>query len=183
MKLTFATSNANKLREARELLGFNVSSRRMELDEIQSVHTGEVARHKAVQAYRRLRVPVIVEDTGLYINGFGGFPGALVKWLEAGMGYERVCRIVDVCEDRGAYAETCIAFYDGKRVRTFTGRINGRISANPKGRRNFGWDCIFIPDGHTKTFAEMPSAEKNRISMRRRAFAKLHRFLAGKNFV
>jgi len=183
MKLIFATSNANKLREARRLLGFDVVSRKMELDEIQSIHTEEVARHKAMQAYGKLGVPVIVEDTGLYINGLNGFPGALVKWLAAGVGYERMCRIVDLCGNRSAYAETCIAFYDGKRVRTFIGRISGSVSMNPKGGRNFGWDYIFIPKGHTRTFAEMSMKEKNGISMRRRAFAKLHRFLAGKNFV
>ncbi len=183
MKLVFATSNASKLREARMLLGFDVVSRRMELDEVQSIHTEEVAAHKALQAYGKLKVPVMVEDTGLYINGLNGFPGALVKWLAAGMGYERICRIVDLCEDRSAYAETCVAFYDGKRVRTFIGRISGSIAASPRGDRNFGWDYIFIPKGYTKTFAEMSLKEKNGISMRRAAFAKLRRFLAGKKLV
>ncbi len=181
MRLLFVTSNANKLREARRLLGFSIGHSGLELDELQSIDTGLVARHKALQAYNRLRTPVIVEDTGLYIDGLNGFPGALVKWAVRGLGYEGLCRIVDRCPNRKAYAQTCIAFCDGKRVRLFNGRINGTIAMHPKGKRNFGWDYIFIPKGRRKTFAEMSIGEKNVISMRRKAFDRLRRFLAEKN--
>ncbi len=182
MKLIFATSNINKLKETRKM-GFDVDCKNIELDEIQSIHTEQVAKHKAAQAYAKLRLPVIVEDTGLYINELNGFPGALVKWLAHGLGYEKICRLVDICGNRRAYAETCIAFCNGKTTKTFVGKVKGRIAMHPKGKRDFGWDYIFIPEGSTKTFAEMSMKEKNAISMRQIAFVKLRRFLSGKGLV
>ena len=122
--------------------------------------------------------PVVVEDTGLHIVGLGGFPGALVKWMIEGLGYEKMCRVVDLCKNRDAYAKTCIAYYDGKRIHTFSGRIDGFISKTPRGGGNFGWDCIFVPTRSGRTFAQMQPSEKNSISMRREAFAKLGKFMA-----
>lgn len=176
----FVTSNMNKVREAGRILGLEIKHRAISLEEIQSMNAKEVAMGKARAAYAELGRPVIVEDTGLHIKGLRGFPGALVKWVMEGMGYERMCRVVDLCKSREAYAETCVAYYDGKRMRTFTGRIHGSISNMPRGSGNFGWDCIFIPKEFNKTFAEMSTSEKNSMSMRRKAFAKLGRFMASK---
>lgn len=183
MKIVFATSNVSKFNEAKSILKIRISRKDIELDEIQSVSTEQVARHKALQAYRKLKVPVIVEDTGLYIKGLNGFPGALIKWVAAGIGYEKICRLVDLCEDRNAYAETCTVFYDGKVMKTFVGRIDGRIAVHPMGRRNFGWDYIFVPTGSAKTFAQISAREKNKISMRRISLEKLHRFLASNGLI
>lgn len=133
----------------------------------------EVARDKAEQAFRKLGRPLIVEDTGLHIKSMKGFPGPMVKWLIQAVGYERLCRLCDSSRERSAYAETCVALHDGKRVHLFSGRISGRIAKHPRGRSDFGWDLVFIPEGHSKTFAEMSMEEKSRISMRRKAFMKL----------
>jgi XTP/dITP diphosphohydrolase len=179
--LVFVTSNMNKLREARKLLGMQIKNANLELREVQSLSVKEVAGIKAREAYRILKKPVMVEDTGLYIRGFGGFPGALVKWTTNGVGYEGVCRLVDSCRSRDAYAETCVALCDGKSVKRFVGRIEGSIAMEPKGSRNFGWDYIFIPKGSAKTFAEMSVSEKNKVSMRRVAFSKLLHFLSEKS--
>ncbi len=178
MEPIFITSNKNKLGEARAILGFSIKHRSIDIEEMQSIYASEVARGKAKAAYEKLHTPVIVEDTGLHIEGLGGFPGALVKWMIEGLGYENMCRVVDLCKSRDAYAETCVAYYDGKKMRVFEGKINGSISKTPLGSNNFGWDCIFIPDGFAKTFAQMRPSEKNSVSMRREAFAKLGRFMA-----
>ena len=183
MTLVFATSNVNKFNEAKSILKIRILRKDIKLDEMQSIRTERVARYKALQAYDKLKVPVIVEDTGLYITEFNGFPGALIKWTAAGIGYERICRLVDLCKNRNAYAETCVAFYDGKEIRTFIGRIDGKIAMHPKGRRNFGWDYIFMPKGSAKTFAQISISEKNKVSMRRVSFEKLHRFLASRKLV
>ena len=180
MEPIFITSNKNKLREARDILGFRIKHRIIDIEEIQSTNTKEVAISKAKAAYEKLDTPVVVEDTGLHILGFGGFPGALVKWMTEGLGYEKMCRVVDLCKSRDAYAETCIAYYDGENMHTFTGHINGSISEIPRGSSNFGWDCIFIPEGFDKTFAQMHPSEKNSISMRREAFTKLGKFMASR---
>ncbi|MDE1767787.1 MAG: RdgB/HAM1 family non-canonical purine NTP pyrophosphatase [Candidatus Micrarchaeota archaeon] len=177
MKIVFVTSNKNKAAEVSHILGINLKVESAELPELQSLSVEENARHKAYEAHRLIGKPVIVEDTGLYIKGFNGFPGALIKWYMKGVGYEGICRAVDRCTTRGAYGETCIAFYDGNVLKTFTGRIHGSISKRQKGSNNFGWDHIFIPKGYSKTFAEMSMAEKSKISMRAIAVKKLKLYL------
>ena len=179
MRLVFVTSNENKARELSHILGFGVEVASLGLPELQSMAVDEVARSKARIAYSKLRRPVIVEDTGVYITAFGGFPGALAKWFVKGLGYEGACRALDISNDRSAYAETCIAFYNGKRAKEFTGRICGSIALHPRGGSNFGWDRMFIPKGYKRTFAEMSIEEKSNISMRGIAGRKLKKFLQG----
>ncbi len=183
MEIVFATSSVNKLREARSLLGFRIRNRNIDFAEIQALSEEEVARRKVADAYNAIRGPVIVEDTGLHMEGLDGFPGALIKWFIKGLGYERICRLADLCDNRRAYGETCVAFYDGKTLKTFVGRVDGSIAMHPKGRRKFGWDYIFIPKGHGRTFAEMTISEKNRLSMRGKAFLKMRKFLEDNNFI
>jgi XTP/dITP diphosphohydrolase len=179
MRLVFVTSNENKARELSHILGFSIEVRNLELPELQSISVEEVARNKAKIAYSKVRQPVIVEDTGVHISAFGGFPGPLAKWFVTGLGYEGACRSLDISKDRRAYAETCIAFYNGKRSREFTGKIYGSIAYHPRGASNFGWDRIFIPKGYKRTFGEMSIEEKAKISMRGIAGRKLRKFLQG----
>jgi len=179
MKIVFATSNKNKLREARMLLGADVASRSVELDEIQSLSLKDVAQRKAIDAYMLLKSPVFVEDTGLFIAKMNGFPGPMIKWVVQGIGLEGVCSLA---RHGKAYAKTCVAFYDGNELKSFTGRKDGRISSRPMGE-GFGWDSIFMPDGKSITFAQMSLEEKNLISHRSIAFRKFKRFLKGKNIV
>lgn len=178
MPLVFATSNPGKVREARHVLGRGMRVARIECDEIQSMSTEEVARHKAVEAYRTLGMDVFVEDTGLHIGGLGGFPGPMVKWAIRGMGYEGMCRAVDMSRSRSAYGETCVALCNGGRVRTFVSRMYGTVPLHPRGSGGFGWDCIFVPRGYKRTLAEMSLSEKTGMSMRSRALLKLKRFVA-----
>lgn len=180
MDIVFVTSNRNKIREARRILGMQIKHKAIKLDEIQSMDSKVVAAHKARAAHAILKRPVIVEDTGLYIDGLGGFPGALVKWAVDGIGYERLCRLVDLCKNRQAHADTCIALCDGKKVKIFSGRVRGRISSMPQGSGNFGWDCIFVPEGFNETFAQMSPEEKDSLSMRRIAFSKLSKFISSR---
>ncbi len=177
MELIFVTSNEHKARELSHILGFDIEVKKLELAELQSLSVEEVASRKAIEAYARVKRPVIVEDTGVYIKAFGGFPGALAKWFVIGLGYEGVCRSVDISNDRSAYAQTCIAFYDGRTSKIFTGRIYGSISNHPRGADKLWWDRIFIPKGYKRTFAQMGIEEKSKISMRGIAGRKFKKFL------
>ena len=80
-------------------------------------------------------------------------------------------------KDNSAYAETIACLYDGKDVMFFKGRLDGKITEKPRGTKGFGWDPIFQPVGHTRTFGEMDDEEKNAISMRKEAFLKLKEYL------
>jgi XTP/dITP diphosphohydrolase len=66
-------------------------------------------------------------------------------------------------------AKTRIGYCDGRRIHQFEGEISGRLSPQPQGNRDFQWDCVFVPDGSSQTFAEMGEDAKNAISMRRKA--------------
>ena len=177
MDIYFITSNKGKLDEIRAITGLDIRSRALEIDEIQGIDVEKVVKDKAVKAYALIRKPVIVEDTGLYIKALSGFPGALVKWMVEAIGPSGICKVMKGYGNKSAYGETCIAFYDGKRLTTFSGRILGRIADSPKGSNGFGWDPVFIPRGYKKTFAQMASSEKNGISHRRKAALKLRKYL------
>lgn len=171
MEIYFVTSNENKILEAREILRRPIHHVSLDIPEIQSLEVDDVVKEKARFAYEIIHKPVLVEDTGLYIHSLGGFPGALAKWVQESAGFDWLCRSVG--NDRSAYVKTSVCFYDEKGYSIFHGIVLGRIASSPRGRSGFGWDSIFIPQGFEKTFAQMGQEEKNKISMRRRAFEKM----------
>ena len=175
MAVCFVTTNINKFREARKILPFEIKQSRLDIPEIQSMDVKEIVEDKARKAYRKLKKPVIVEDTALYMKSWNNFPGPLIAWAIKTMGIRGICRFVG--KDRSARAEACVGYYDGKRMKTFSGVVKGKISKKPRGRKRFDWDRIFIPEGEKRTFAEMDLSEKNRISHRMKAFRKLKAFI------
>ena len=132
-----------------------------------------VARAKVESAWGELRRPVLVEDSGLEIVAWGGFPGALVKWVEKTAGVEGIARMLDAFPDRSARAVCAIACFDGEKLWMAGGATGGSIAPAPRGERGFGWDSIFVPTGSARTFAEMAPAEKDAVSHRSRAWADL----------
>jgi non-canonical purine NTP pyrophosphatase (RdgB/HAM1 family) len=177
MKFYFVTSNKNKLREAQRILGRSLEAVELDIPEVQAVNSTDIVHDKARKAYSKVRKPVLVEDSGLYVNAWNGFPGALIKWFLLHVGTDELCRMLKDKADRSAYAQTVICFYDGKSYRNFVGRSEGTIAPKPRGKNNFGWDSTFIPKGHKKTFAEMSGTEKDAISHRGHAFRKLKAYL------
>lgn len=180
--LVFVTSNPGKAREASALLGRAVAARALDLPEIQSLDFREVARAKAIVAAHALGVPVLVEDSGLAIAGWGGFPGPLTKWITMGvLGQEGLAKMLDGFSDRSAEAVSVLAIArPGDRetdVVVAEGRVKGSIALHPRGENGFGWDVLFIPEGEIRTFAEMTIDEKNSVSHRARAFQELRRLL------
>ena len=132
-----------------------------------------VARAKVESAWEQLQRPVLVEDSGLEIVAWGGFPGALVKWVEKTAGVEGIARMLDPFPDRSARAVCAIACFDGEKLWTAGGATGGSIAPGPRGAGGFGWDSVFVPNGSVRTFAEMAPAEKDAVSHRSRAWADL----------
>ncbi|MDE1856099.1 MAG: RdgB/HAM1 family non-canonical purine NTP pyrophosphatase [Candidatus Micrarchaeota archaeon] len=178
MDFVFVTSNHNKLREAEQILERKVAHSDIDVPEIQSINGADIVRDKAERAYKILKKPVVVEDTGLYIESLNGFPGALVKLVLVNCGTDGIARLVKRGQSRAAHAEVYIGFYDGKKMRIFSGRTDGRIALRPRGKSGFGWDVLFVPKGYTKTYSQMSSELKNKISHRGKAFRKLKRYLS-----
>lgn len=177
MTLTYVTGNAAKAEQLARHLDYPVEHKKLDIHEIQSLDLKEVAEHKARGAYRQVQGPVLVEDTSLIFHALGGLPGPLIKWFFAQLGNEGLCRLLDGYKDRSARAEVCFCFYDGKTLETFTGEMNGTIANLPRGEQSFGWDPIFIPEGHAKTWGEMDMEEQKETSMRRIALKKLEAYL------
>lgn len=179
------TSNDNKWREAQRILESAVRMKgaagnrgelertKLDLPELQAATTAEVAIHKARAAFEALGRPVIVEDAGVELRALGGFPGPFIKYWERLGGLESICRAVDGSGDRGIVAVCALGVCTNAGAYVVEGRIEGMVSDRPRGANGFGWDAIFIPEGETRTFGEMTADEKDRVSHRRRAWAKL----------
>ena len=178
--LCFATSNADKLREAREILGIPVEGVALELQEIQTTDLWELIGHKADQAWARLERPVMVEDTSLIFKAWGALPGVFIKHFLEQMGTGPLVAALAPSGDVAAVAVCGVGFHDGECVHFFEGRSEGSIVA-PRGPEGFGWDVIFQPLGQPlgeeRTFSEMEPARKHELSMRAQALRKLEEFL------
>lgn len=169
----FVTSNENKWREAQVILGRDLDRITLELPEIQAPTTMQVALEKAKVAYALLKRPVIIEDAGVELAALGGFPGPFIKFWEKLGGLPSICRAADGLEDRRATAVCALVAYDSGGPQPFEGRADGTIADAPRGTNGFGWDAVFIPDGDTRTWAEVTQAEKDARSHRRRAWELL----------
>ncbi|MFW6018464.1 MAG: XTP/dITP diphosphatase [Halapricum sp.] len=168
--LQFVTGNDGKVREVQALLDTDVSQFEFDYTEIQSPDLEAIATHGAREAYREVGEPVIVDDSGLFVDALDGFPGPYSAYVEDTVGVERVWRLVEPESDRGAAFRTVVAYCDGtdeQSVRTFEGSVAGEIVA-PRGEGGFGYDPIFEYDG--RTFAEIDREAKNAVSHRGRAF-------------
>ncbi|MBI2551695.1 RdgB/HAM1 family non-canonical purine NTP pyrophosphatase [Candidatus Uhrbacteria bacterium] len=196
MKLIFATRNQGKVKEMRamlggikiEVIGMEEAGVSEEVIEDRKTFEGNALK-KARFVASRTGEWVLAEDSGLCIKALGGAPGVYsARWAGEGASDEEMVRYAlekmrDIPEHkRAAWFKTALAVVapDGKE-RIFRGRVDGLVSTAPRGtmRSKLPYDMIFIPKGHTRTFAEMSDAEKNSLSHRGRAFARLKEFFIG----
>jgi non-canonical purine NTP pyrophosphatase (RdgB/HAM1 family) len=169
-RITLITGNAGKAAEFAAMLGIEVTPARAELTEIQAIDVATVAKRKAADAYAQLGTPVLVDDTGLSLRGWNGLPGALIVWFVETVGAQGILSMAGNLADRTATAVTALGYADASGVQVFEGTVTGTLAAEPRGTAGFGFDPIFIPDDSDgRTFAQMTSQEKNKISHRRRA--------------
>lgn len=173
--LTFVTGNKRKAIETEQILGVPLEIVSIDLEEIQETQLEKVALHKLEQAYEITKKPVIIDDVGLYIEEWNGFPGPLIKWiLSAGDGNaSMLLKMMQGLQNRIAKAQLIVGLHDGEKAHLFSGEVTGTIADSMRGENGFGWDSVFIPDGFSKTYAEMTLDEKAEISHRRKALNKL----------
>jgi non-canonical purine NTP pyrophosphatase (RdgB/HAM1 family) len=174
--LTLITGNASKAKQAQQYLGFPLEHRKIDLPEIQSLDSAEITVQKARYAFKLVRGPVIVEDVSLVFHALGKLPGPFIKWFESELGHEGLCRLLDG-KDRSATNTVTYTYFDGKVLKTFAASVEGTIAEHPRGDNGFGWDNILVPEGHTKTRAEMDSAEYESVQARKLVLEELKAFL------
>lgn len=176
-EILFITGNSKKVEEVKAITGLNVIAKNLDIPEIQSLDVEEVAKAKALSAFNLTGQPVIVDDTGMSIESLGGLPGALVAWFLDTIGARGILNLLASEKNRKASVSTCIGYADESGASVFTGTIHGSISESFRGDGGFGYDPIFIPEGHDRTYAEMTGDEKNEISMRKIALLKFKEFI------
>ena len=182
-----ATANAHKLSEYREMLAgqkVDICSLADYPDFRPSAEDGatfrENAAKKALEACVYCDLPAFADDSGLEVAALGGAPGIYSSRYgeDDADRIGRVLRELEGKSDRSARFVCVIAIaINGEVIETFEGVMPGTIIAAPRGANGFGYDPIFVPDGESRTFAEMSSEEKNKISHRARALAKALEFV------
>ncbi|MBC7222358.1 RdgB/HAM1 family non-canonical purine NTP pyrophosphatase [Candidatus Bipolaricaulota bacterium] len=186
MKVLIGTGNPAKLAEIREILGEIpgiewVSAAELNLPEPkeEGKTLEENAIIKAVAYAKHSGLPALAEDTGLEVEALAGAPGVLSsrfsgKEKDYAANNEKLLALLSGKENRRARFRTvaCLALPDG-RFWTSEGVLEGTIAEEPRGKGGFGYDPLFIPEGESRTLAEMAPAEKNAISHRKRALEGL----------
>ena len=184
-KLVMATNNANKLREAREILaplGVEVLSQREAGANCDPEENGstfaENAMIKAKAVYDAVKLPTIADDSGLCVDALDGRPGVYsARYAPEGQHCAKLLEeMKDIpAENRAAHFQCSIAFIDGDTKEVLEAACNGAIGFESKGTNGFGYDPVFLYG--ERTLAEMSADEKNKISHRGAALRKLYSFL------
>jgi XTP/dITP diphosphohydrolase len=188
MTIVFASNNENKIMEIRSILGNSFSL--LSLDEInirEDIPENEPqlegnALSKARYINNATGLNVFADDTGLEIEALNGLPGVHSARFagdarDSSENINKVLNMLGNTENRKARFRTVIALILDKKEYLFEGIVTGTIINERRGDKGFGYDPVFIPDGKTRTFAEMDLDEKNKTSHRARAFNKLREFL------
>jgi XTP/dITP diphosphohydrolase len=174
----YNTSNDEKVREVLHFFGGTrrLGILRYPVTEILDTNLEQVVRNKAAEAYQALRVPVIVEHGAFSIDFLNGLPGALVKptWMALGV---RLCLLVPSGEPRTGTASSALCYCDGRKREIILRKVTGELAPSPRGSGGIHWDPVFIPQGETRTLAEMPIDEKLRASPSGQAYAELRKHL------
>ena len=179
----FATGNLHKFEEIRLILReFGVATAILNVKslEIQSDDLEEIARTSVLHAVAAQRLPVIVEDAGLFIGVLNGFPGPYSSYVYRTIGLKGILKLLEKEDNRNADFRSIIAFCrPGEAPKSFAGTVRGSISTVERGTHGFGFDPIFIPlGGDGRTFAEMAVIEKNLYSHRAQVARKFAEWYA-----
>ncbi len=182
MKLIIASNNKHKIYEIKKILGgkfdpiLSMSEAGIDTEVVEDGSTFlENAEKKAVEIAKLAGAPALADDSGICAHALDGEPGIYSARYSGGHGNDTennkllLQRLKDK-EDKGAHY-TCamvLAYPDGRQI-CAEGYMYGTITDVPRGERGFGYDPIFVPDGESRTVAEMSDEEKNAISHRGRA--------------
>lgn len=182
MQITLITSNKGKLKELKKYLEpeIKVEHIGVEYRELRSDDPEEIAKFSAKQLAEKLKKPVMVEDSGLFIKALNDFPGTCSAYIHKRIGLKGILKLMKNIEDRTCFYKSAVAFcIPSKEAISFFGEEKGSIAEKEKGSFGFGHDPIFIPEGSNKTYGEMENAEEVK-KFRRIAVQKLKEYLLKK---
>lgn len=178
-RIWFATGNRHKVEEAAEVLapyGIALEHYPLERVEIQADDPADIAAYSLSMI--KEDIPICVEDAGVSLDRWGGFPGPYSSYVLERLGNPGILKLMEGEQNRRAHYVSAVAYRDESGVHIFRGTVDGEIAHGIRGTNGFGYDPIFIPaEGDGRTFGEMGAEEKNRISHRARAFRALAEWL------
>ena len=195
-RLVVASHNGGKVREILDLVAPHglsvVSAADLGLPEPEETGStfAENAHLKAAAAARAANLPALSDDSGLEVEALGGAPGIFsARWADRARNFAPAMqRVAEALKQRGAWqlegpranftAVLCLAWPDGEAA-LFEGKVYGHLVWPPRGSKGFGYDPMFVADGHALTFGEMEPDAKHAISHRARAFHEFARTCLG----
>ncbi len=192
-KLVFATNNPHKLEEIRAILGskleiLSLADIGCDADIPETAETLEGnALIKAHYVYDNYKLDCFADDTGLEVDALHGLPGVHTARYAYPDRHDPEANMIKLLEalrennDRNARFRTVIALIEKGKELLFEGVVEGVIAREKSGTQGFGYDPVFIPEGNSKTFAELGEDIKNTISHRARAVQKLAEYLASRH--
>lgn len=178
--IRFVTTNEGKYREvSKRLGGAGIDCEMLAIDyaEIQCDSLEEVVRSSLEWLSGKVEGDFLIDDSGLFIASLDGFPGVFSSYVFRTIGSDGVLKLLQGVEDRAAEFRCCFGLHLEGRNELFIGAVQGTITQEKRGEGGFGYDPIFIPTGGTKTFAEIPAEEKNKLSHRGKVLEKMLKFL------
>ncbi|WP_262152586.1 RdgB/HAM1 family non-canonical purine NTP pyrophosphatase [Chryseobacterium foetidum] len=190
MEILVATHNLHKKEEIQQILGNDFTVKSLAdydlHDEI--VEDGDSfnanALIKAKYCFEKTGIPSLGDDSGLVVESLDGRPGIFSARYAGDHDFvkniEKVLSEMENVENRKAYFITVLCYYDENGAQYFDGRVHGNLLTENKGHQGFGYDPIFVPEGHEITFAEMNPEDKNKISHRKQALDLFLDFLQAK---
>jgi XTP/dITP diphosphohydrolase len=180
--ITFATGNPKKAEEVRRILkpyGIEVDVIKARKIEIQDESIERIAAFSARMLSKRIGKPLIVEDTGLFIDALKGFPGPYSAYVYRTIGLTGVLKLMENIKNRDATFRCVVAYCEpGGKPLTFKGEVRGCIAYEARGDAGWGYDPIFEPRGYSRTYAEL-GLYKDEISHRAEALREFARWYIG----
>ena len=170
------THNRNKYEEMKKIVS-DVEWINLEYPEIQADTLEEVIEFSLSYLSEKIEGNFIIDDSGLFIEALNDFPGVYSAYVYKTIGNKGILKLMEGTENRRAYFKTIVGLrYNGINYK-LVGICHGYIAREERGENGFGYDPIFIPENHSRTFAEMSIEEKNRVSHRGKAMVKLRALL------
>jgi len=171
MQILFATSNPHKVEEVRKIgrdYGIEFIRLAQSYPEIRDEDVERVAEDGAKQVYEAVKKPVVVDDTGLYIDALKGFPGPFSSYVFKKIGCEGILRLMDKADNRGAVFVSAVGYCDGKRLLTFRGECRGTITDRMRGPASS--DTTPYSSRTERKNIRRRRGMKDRVSHRRKSF-------------
>ena len=189
-KIIFASSNEGKVAEVKKILSeLNIQIVALQdIDFIGEIEENgdsfeENAKIKAIEIFNNYKLPTIADDSGLVVEQLNGEPG-IYSARYAGIDSDDEANNIKLLENLRSKPEphrakfVCSAvYYSGEEIYTTVGEVHGKIISKARGTNGFGYDPLFVPDGYSKTMAELDPGIKNSISHRFKAFDQIKKHL------